>query len=350
MKKINTETELRKIIKSYPKMLDKRIQDGLDELTSEYLQHARLAVLSILDPKVSYSFFDLTANHEHSQLKVIDRQRIALDSNKLTDLNKENLNKEHRKIKASLFFFIPGIHHAVRLNGSLHINTSTKQINTAEFIICQAYFHCGRAAIRSNLWKEQTQSVANTLESFCQLSSYALLTTEDAQLNTQLSPRGDKQGLLKLFKDQNDQIKLFMPERPGNKIAISLRNILENPTISLIAFIPNSTQVLKLSGQAYVTDDPELLALGNIEEEIKGKTIIRKPKVGIVIDIDNYDIAYEPALEASGIWQQQHQISEIDITAFSKALSTHISGAGLFGKLTHTIVDHVVEADKKSLY
>ncbi|NLU70592.1 MSMEG_1061 family FMN-dependent PPOX-type flavoprotein [Streptomyces sp. HNM0574] len=75
----------------------------------------------------------------------------------------------------------------------------------------------------------------------------------DGQLDT--SPRGDPPGSVRVL----DPWTLALPDRPGNKLADSFENLTRNPAVGLVFFVPGVREVIRVNGDAFVTDDPELL-------------------------------------------------------------------------------------------
>jgi|GEM_PF-201810 len=75
----------------------------------------------------------------------------------------------------------------------------------------------------------------------------------DGQLDT--SPRGDPPGSVRIL----DPWTLAIPDRPGNKLADSHENITSHPAVGLVFFVPGLREVIRVNGDAFVTDDPELL-------------------------------------------------------------------------------------------
>lgn len=114
-------------------------------------------------------------------------------------------------------------------------------------------------------------------------SPLVCLATADAHGHCDVSPRGDPRGFVRILDDRT----LLMPERPGNKIADSLRNILSNPHVGLLFVIPGVTDTFRVNGRATLTTDAALLAPSTVE----GKA----PKLGILIDID---VAYTQCSKA----------------------------------------------------
>ncbi|GHJ31308.1 pyridoxamine 5'-phosphate oxidase family protein [Streptomyces hygroscopicus subsp. hygroscopicus] len=75
----------------------------------------------------------------------------------------------------------------------------------------------------------------------------------DGQLDT--SPKGDPPGSVRIL----DPWTLAIPDRPGNKLADGFENITRNPAVGLVFFVPGVREVIRVNGDAFVTDDPELL-------------------------------------------------------------------------------------------
>jgi len=61
-------------------------------------------------------------------------------------------------------------------------------------------------------------------------SPFLVLATSDAQGNQDASPKGDGPG----FVAVEDEHTLLIPERKGNRLMFSLRNILANPQVGMI--------------------------------------------------------------------------------------------------------------------
>ncbi len=110
---------------------------------------------------------------------------------------------------------------------------------------------------------------------YVELSPLVCLATSDARGSCDVSPRGDPAGFVRVLDDRT----LLLPERPGNRIADSLRNILANPHVGLLFLVPGVTDTFRVDGRATLTDDAELLAPSSVE----GKA----PKLCILVDIEH---------------------------------------------------------------
>src|ERR1700680_2814434 len=90
---------------------------------------------------------------------------------------------------------------------------------------------------------------------FIALSPFVVVASADRQGAPDVSPRGDLPGFVAVLDDRT----LMIPDRPGKKKLLTMTNILENPAISLIFFVPGRTESLRVNGRAEITTDSELL-------------------------------------------------------------------------------------------
>src|SRR5260370_30612079 len=79
---------------------------------------------------------------------------------------------------------------------------------------------------------------------FIRRSPFLVLATADAQGNEDASPKGDTPG----FVAVEDEHTLLIPERKGNRLMFSLRNILANPNVGIIFLIPGTDETFRVNG------------------------------------------------------------------------------------------------------
>lgn len=125
---------------------------------------------------------------------------------------------------------------------------------------------------------------------FIERSPLVVLATADAQGTCDVSPRGDPAGFVRIL----DERTLLLPERPGNKLADSLRNILSNPHVGLLFVIPGVTDTFRVHGRATLTTDAALLAPSAIEGKV--------PKLGILVDVETAYTQCSKAFIRSQLW------------------------------------------------
>src|SRR5512147_2658113 len=91
---------------------------------------------------------------------------------------------------------------------------------------------------------------------FIERSPFVCLATSDASGHCDVSPRGDPPGFVRILDDRT----LLIPDRPGNKIADTLRNILVNPHVGVLFVVPGVGDTFRVNGRATLTTDAALLA------------------------------------------------------------------------------------------
>ncbi len=128
---------------------------------------------------------------------------------------------------------------------------------------------------------------------FIERSPFVCIATSDLAGNCDLSPRGDPAGFVRILDDRT----LLIPERPGNRLADSLRNILVNPHVGLLFVVPGVTDTFRVNGRAAITVDADLLGSCVVE----GKS----PLLGILVDVDEAYTQCSKAFLRSHLWDPQ---------------------------------------------
>jgi len=126
-------------------------------------------------------------------------------------------------------------------------------------------------------------------------SPFLTLATADAAGRADCSPRGDYPGFVKVL----DERTLAMPDRTGNKIADSFRNIAENDGVGLLFFVPGTRETLRVNGRAYVTDEPDVLA--------RMRTEAKEPMLAIIVEVEQVYFHCGRALIRSRLWDPASQ-------------------------------------------
>ena len=126
---------------------------------------------------------------------------------------------------------------------------------------------------------------------FIERAPFVLLATSDRAGRCDVSPRGDPPGFVRILDDRT----LLLPERPGNRLADSLRNIVANPHVGLLFVVPGVGDTFRVNGRATLTTDRDLLAPSAIE----GKP----PALGIVVDVDEAYTQCSKAVLRAQLWE-----------------------------------------------
>jgi hypothetical protein len=150
-------------------------------------------------------------------------------------------------------------------------------------------------------------------QAFIALSPFLVIASADAQGSPDVSPKGDLPGFVTVL----DEHTLVIPDRPGNKKLLTLNNILENPSVSLIFFIPGRVDSLRVNGKAHITTDPTLLA----PFEIKGKI----PQSALVVAVDQAWLHCGKALIRSQLWEPEAQVAPDALPSLGQMCADHIA-------------------------
>jgi uncharacterized protein len=141
---------------------------------------------------------------------------------------------------------------------------------------------------------------------FISLSPFLCLGTSSAAGDQDVSPRGDPPGFVKVI----DNRTILIPERPGNRRADSMLNLIENPKVAVIFMLPGVEINLRMNGTARVVQDPELLS----GMEVRGKA----PKLGILVEIKEVYFHCAKAIIRSRLWDPETQIDRKDFPSHAQ--------------------------------
>jgi uncharacterized protein len=142
---------------------------------------------------------------------------------------------------------------------------------------------------------------------------FLLLATSNAQGVIEVSPKGDEPGFVRIEHSRS----LLMPERAGNNLAIGLKNIVDNGRIGLIFLKPQTGETLRISGQASLYDDADLLA----RLSSAGKPAL----LAIRITIERTYFHCARAVLRAKLWQPQTWPAEVRVS-FGKIIAPRVGG------------------------
>jgi uncharacterized protein len=143
---------------------------------------------------------------------------------------------------------------------------------------------------------------------FIERSPFVCIATARPDGGLDVSPRGDPPGFIRIL----DERTLLVPERPGNRIADSLTNLLVDPRIAMLFLIPGIGDTFRVNGEAQIVDDPELLAPSAIEGKV--------PKLGLLVSIREAYTQCPKALIRSDLWNPEHHIERSELPSSGQIL------------------------------
>ena len=139
-----------------------------------------------------------------------------------------------------------------------------------------------------------TQKITDFLDDNCLAflahSPFAVLATSDSEGSTSVAV---------LFTRALDPRTLVIPDRLGNRIADTFTNVLDNPHVGVLSFVPGMTETLRINGSAFVTDDARVLAMLEQDHVV--------PDLALVVQIEQVYLHCGRALLRSRLWDAEMQ-------------------------------------------
>jgi uncharacterized protein len=136
---------------------------------------------------------------------------------------------------------------------------------------------------------------------FIERSPFVVVATGRPDGGLDVSPRGDPPGFVRVIDDRT----LLLPDRPGNKLADTLTNLLEDDRIALLFLVPGIGDTFRVNGRARIVDDPELLAPSAVE----GKA----PRLGLLVAVEEAYTQCPKALIRSDLWNPEKHASRDEL-------------------------------------
>jgi PPOX class probable FMN-dependent enzyme len=143
---------------------------------------------------------------------------------------------------------------------------------------------------------------------FVERSPFLCLATSAADGTCDVSPRGDPAGFVRIIDDRT----LLLPDRPGNRLADSLRNVLENPHVALLFVIPGVTDTFRVNGRATLVTEPELLEPCAVEGKV--------PKLALRIEIEEAYTHCSKAFLRSNLWDPEGYVERDELPSNGELL------------------------------
>jgi PPOX class probable FMN-dependent enzyme len=143
---------------------------------------------------------------------------------------------------------------------------------------------------------------------FIERSPFLCIATSAPDGRCDVSPRGDPAGFVRILDDRT----LLLPDRPGNRIADTLRNILANPQVGLLFLVPGVGDTFRVNGRASIVDDSELLAACAIEGSV--------PALGILVEIEEAYTQCPKALIRSDLWNPERHVDRSELPSMGEIM------------------------------
>jgi uncharacterized protein len=139
--------------------------------------------------------------------------------------------------------------------------------------------------------RKESDHIHASFRDFIEQAPFVILATSSPD-GLDASAKGDAGGFVRVL----DEKTLLIPERGGNGRNDSLRNIVADPRVALTFFIPGTTDLLRVSGQAHLSVAPDLL-----------EKYPKRPRCVIVVHVEEAFSQCSRAIQQSGLWSVRTQ-------------------------------------------
>ena len=123
------------------------------------------------------------------------------------------------------------------------------------------------------------------------------------------SPKGDGPGFVRVLDDNT----LAIPDRPGNNRIDTLRNLVVDPRLALLFFVPSRSETLRVNGRAVISIDGELLASFAVEG--------RPPRSIIRVTVDAAYVHCAKAFMRSKLWDRVAKGERPDLPSMGEMMA-----------------------------
>lgn len=162
------------------------------------------------------------------------------------------------------------------------------------------------------------KKVINKFDSHCRhfisLSPFLVISSSSPDGHLDCSPRGDPPGFVQVLDDTT----LLLPDRPGNNRLDTLSNLVANPEVALIFFLPGVNETLRVNGTAEVVEEHPALGAAAING--------RAPKSGLVIHAREIYLHCAKALIRSKLWDPEVQIERKSFPTLGQMIADQAGG------------------------
>ena len=149
-----------------------------------------------------------------------------------------------------------------------------------------------------------------------------------------VSPRGDPAPVV-MVKDERT---LLLPERRGNNRIDSLRNLVSNPSVSLIFFVPGVNETVRVNGTARICVERDVLGMFPMKGVL--------PKCVIEVSVQAVYFQCARALLRSSLWSKEQVANKPNVPSAGQILAAVTDGV-VGGKVYD---DELPQRQEKTLY
>jgi PPOX class probable FMN-dependent enzyme len=162
--------------------------------------------------------------------------------------------------------------------------------------------------------KKELAHIDRQARAFIERSCFLVIATADADGWPDASPRGDPPG----FVTVEDEHRLLMPDRPGNNRVDSFKNLIANPKIGMLFFVPGHQHSLRINGETRILTD----------QALRERFAVNGKPARAVVEVTARQVFFHcgKSLIRSKLWNPEHWPSREGLASLGRALADQIPG------------------------
>lgn len=164
---------------------------------------------------------------------------------------------------------------------------------------------------------------------FIAKSPFLVISSCDTAGRMDSSPKGDPPGFVEIL----DAGTIAIPDRPGNRRVDTFCNVVMNPAVSILFFVPGREETLRVSGTAQVVRDLSLRRSLAVADRI--------PELVLVVSVREVMFHCAKCIVRSHLWEPDSWPDPAGLPTLAEAMVTH-------GSLSETVEEMqvLIDADR----
>lgn len=143
---------------------------------------------------------------------------------------------------------------------------------------------------------------------FIALSPFLVIGSTRPGQGTDVSPRGDQPGFVRVLDDHT----LAIPDRPGNNRLDTLSNLLADAEVGLIFFVPGIDETLRVNGTASLSRDPALMAASTVNGKL--------PRMMVLVAVRQVFFHCGKALKRGRLWHDDYKVERSAFPSLARVI------------------------------
>ena len=143
---------------------------------------------------------------------------------------------------------------------------------------------------------------------FIATSPFVVVGSTDPFGMVDLSPKGDRAGFVQCLDDAT----IAIPDRRGNGRVDTFHNVLQNPGVGLIFFVPGQRETLRVVGRASIVRDHSVRSAMAVGGEM--------PELAMIVVVERAFFHCGKCITRSKLWNYDAETAAAALSPFAPAL------------------------------